>query len=68
MKIFCSGTIKYAGQAVGLILADTREIALKAADLVSVEYKKSDLAPVLSINEVLHHAGNRIHVESKGLK
>ncbi|XP_059486225.1 uncharacterized protein LOC132202920 isoform X2 [Neocloeon triangulifer] len=63
-EILCSGTIKYAGQAVGLVVAETRDIALKAADLVKVEYKTSaTLKPVLDIAEVLHHAGNRIHAE-----
>jgi len=50
-------------------LADTRELALKAADKVKVEYKKATLAPVHTIEEVLHHAGNRIHAtENKSMR
>jgi CO/xanthine dehydrogenase Mo-binding subunit len=45
-----------------MVVAETRELALKAADKVKVEYKKSNLAPVLSIEEVMRSAGNRIHV------
>jgi CO/xanthine dehydrogenase Mo-binding subunit len=45
-----------------MVVAKTRELALQAADKVKVEYKKSNLAPVLSIEEVMHSAGSRIHV------
>jgi len=45
-----------------MVVAETRELALKAADKVKVEYKKSNLAPVLSIEEVMRSAGSRIHV------
>ncbi|XP_059486228.1 uncharacterized protein LOC132202921 isoform X2 [Neocloeon triangulifer] len=64
-EILCSGKVKYAGQAVGLIVAKTREIAVKGAELVSIDYVKLVLKPVLSIGEVLHQAGNRIHTEKK---
>ena len=38
-EIFSSGKIHYAGQSIGLILADTPELALKATELVKVTYK-----------------------------
>ena len=38
-EIFSSGKIHYAGQSIGLILADTRELALEAVQLVKVTYK-----------------------------
>ena len=38
-EIFSSGKIHYAGQSIGLILADTRELALEAVKLVQVTYK-----------------------------
>jgi len=42
---------------------------MKAADKVKVEYKKATLAPVHTIEEVLHHAGNRIHAtENKSMR
>ena len=37
-EIFCTGTSNYAGQALGLILAETRDIAMAAARMVEVEY------------------------------
>ena len=37
-EIFSSGKIHYAGQSVGLIVAETREIALEAARKVVIEY------------------------------
>ena len=38
-EIFSSGKIHYAGQTIGLVLADTRELALEAVKLVKVTYK-----------------------------
>ena len=38
-EVFSSGKIHYAGQSIGLILADTRELALEAVKLVKVTYK-----------------------------
>ena len=51
-KLFASNHIHHAGQAVGLIIAKTRDTAIKAAKLVKVRYinvKK----PILSIKEAL---------------
>ena len=51
-KLFASNHIHYAGQAVGLIIANTRDIAIKAAKLVEIRYinvKK----PILSIKDAL---------------
>ncbi|CAB3359550.1 Hypothetical predicted protein [Cloeon dipterum] len=65
-EIFCSGNVKYAGQALGLVVAETRELALKAADKVKVEYKNSTITkPVISMSEVLQNAGSRIHPDDK---
>lgn len=33
-EVFSTGKIHYAGQSIGLILAETPELALKAVDLV----------------------------------
>jgi xanthine dehydrogenase/oxidase len=38
-EIFSAGKLHYAGQAVGLVVAETRELALKAARLVEVKYR-----------------------------
>ena len=37
-EIFCTGKSIFAGQALGLIVAETREIAIEAARMVQVEY------------------------------
>ena len=37
-EIFSSGKVNYAGQSIGLVLAETREIALEAARRVKVTY------------------------------
>ncbi|KAF4522205.1 hypothetical protein B566_EDAN007356 [Ephemera danica] len=49
----------YAGQAVGMIVAETRDIALKAAKKVKVEYMSTE-KPVISVEQVLRSAGGRI--------
>ncbi|KAF6212617.1 hypothetical protein GE061_013143 [Apolygus lucorum] len=51
-EIFCSGKVLYAGQPVGIIVATTQEMAIKAADQVVLEYKNST-KPLLKIKEVL---------------
>lgn len=46
----------YHGQPVGVILADTFELAYRAADLVSVSYIKNDLKQVLpTLDDVIRH-------------
>lgn len=44
-EIFSSGKIHYAGQAIGLILAEDQDTARQASDLVKITYK--DLQPVV---------------------
>ncbi|XP_047736777.1 xanthine dehydrogenase 1 [Hyalella azteca] len=51
-KIFASGRTDYAGQALGLIVAKTREIGLMAAQLVRVQYSDRK-KPVLTIQEAI---------------
>lgn len=38
-EIFCSDKLRFHGQPVGIVLAETFDIAYKARDLVKVEYK-----------------------------
>lgn len=52
-QVFCSGKVKHAGQALGLVLAQTRTQAVNAAKLVQVKYK--NLQPVvLTIKDALN--------------
>ena len=51
-KLFATNHVHYAGQAVGLIIAKTRNIAIQAAKMVKVRYTNVK-KPVLSIKEAL---------------
>lgn len=54
-EIFSSGKIHYAGQAIGLILADDQDLARQAVDLVKVTYK--NLKPlVVDLKEAMKDA------------
>lgn len=50
--VFVADRVQYAGQAVGLVVADTRETAVQAAKLVKVEYEDIK-KPILTIEEAL---------------
>lgn len=51
-QILCSGKIKYAGQPYGIVVANSRDIALMAADLVRVSYSNVS-KPALNLQDVL---------------
>ncbi|KAJ7388015.1 hypothetical protein OS493_040376, partial [Desmophyllum pertusum] len=51
-EIFCSGAVAYAGQALGLIIADTQRHADEAVKSVTVTYKEQK-PPLLTINEAV---------------
>lgn len=46
-QIFCNGRSKYAGQPAGVVVAETRAAALKAAALVVINYKQTS-KPIIS--------------------
>jgi xanthine dehydrogenase molybdopterin-binding subunit B len=52
-ELLASKNILYYGQPVALVAATTQTLALSAADLVKVYYKKSNVKPVLSIQDAL---------------
>ena len=51
-QVFAEDAVRFAGQPIGLVVADTKAIARRAAALVKVEYTQV-AAPVLSIREAL---------------
>ncbi|XP_066907154.1 uncharacterized protein [Halyomorpha halys] len=51
-ELFCSGDVKYAGQPVGMIVAETHDLAVKAAKLVTIMYTNQK-KPLLTVKEVL---------------
>ena len=54
IKVFCSGKVLYAGQALGLVVARSQMKAIEAAKLVQIKYK--DLQkPVLTIKEAMKY-------------
>ncbi|BET01356.1 2 iron, 2 sulfur cluster Hypothetical protein [Nesidiocoris tenuis] len=59
-EIFCSGKVQYAGQPVGMIVAITQELAIKAAEKVILKYA-NEKKPLLTIKEVLK-SGNKTRV------
>ena len=58
-QIFTTGRVFYAGQAIGLILADSIDNARKAAQVVKVTYKNLQ-KPILSIREALQRAPENV--------
>lgn len=50
--VFVESDVGYAGQAVGLIVAESQEIALEAAKMVQITYKNQE-KPILTIKEAL---------------
>lgn len=58
-QIFCSGLAKYAGQPAGVVVAETRAAALKAAALVVIKYKASS-KPILSTRDALEQSKKKV--------
>jgi len=58
--------VRYFGEAVAAVAADTQEIANRAADLIEVEYEL--LPPVLDVREALEPGAPRIHESSEHYK
>jgi len=51
-EVFCSGKVKHAGQAIGLVVASTRTQAVNAAKLVQIKYKNRQPV-VLTIKDAM---------------
>lgn len=52
-EIFCSGTIRYYFQPIGVIVAKSEESAQVAAELVHVSYETTNKPPLLTIRDIL---------------
>nr|CAH7725832.1 unnamed protein product [Callosobruchus chinensis] len=60
-ELFCSGRVQYYYQPVGLIVADSQETALKAAEMVKIKYTAPTEAPFLNVKQVVEaDAKNRM--------
>ncbi|XP_045620965.1 LOW QUALITY PROTEIN: uncharacterized protein [Procambarus clarkii] len=55
--VFVKNRVKYAGQAVGLVVAEDRDTAVRAATLVKLEYEDIK-KPILTIEEALEQGRN----------
>lgn len=51
-QVFAEGTTDYAGQAVGVIVADTHMNAISAAKRVKINYSKTE-RPMNDVGEVI---------------
>ncbi|XP_073971381.1 uncharacterized protein isoform X1 [Rhodnius prolixus] len=51
-ELFCSRDIMYAGQAIGVIIAESQELANRAAIKVNITYKNKQ-KPLLTVRDVL---------------
>uniref|UniRef100_T1JEH9 FAD-binding PCMH-type domain-containing protein n=1 Tax=Strigamia maritima TaxID=126957 RepID=T1JEH9_STRMM len=61
-ELFCSGKVLYAGQSLGLIVAERDDLAKEASCKVKVQYKSLG-PPVLTIKEALKHP-DRVEVKN----
>ena len=50
--MFAEVLVRFAGQPIGLVVADTKALARRAAALVSVQYTQQE-KPVLTIRDAL---------------
>lgn len=68
-EIFCSGVVQYFNQPIGLIVAESQELAEKAANLVRVSYNPGK-QPLLTIPDVIKsdkaNLDNEVHPKSRG--
>lgn len=61
--VLCQGRVRYIGDAVALVVAETRQKAAEATALVRVEYK--ELPALLDAREALAADAPRVHGDTK---
>ncbi|KAF2897493.1 hypothetical protein ILUMI_08680, partial [Ignelater luminosus] len=66
-ELFCSGVVKYYFQPLGMIVANTQELAETAANMVKAEYSPGE-KPFLSIRQILAAGANDRTREDASLK
>ena len=66
-ETFCSGKVYYAGQAIGLVVAETVDQARAAAAAVTVTYT-NEQPPRLDMRELLDATGKRMDKSKAGKK
>ncbi|ENN77740.1 hypothetical protein YQE_05810, partial [Dendroctonus ponderosae] len=59
-KLFCSDSIEYYYQPVGIIVAITHDLAQSAGEMVEIRYGASAKNAILSINDALENDQNRV--------
>lgn len=57
--VICKEEVNYKGDAVAVVIAETEEAAIKARDLIKVEYE--ELTPVMTAEEALKDGAPVIH-------
>lgn len=53
-EVFCSGTVQYYSQPIGIIVAESHDVAQEASELVEVAYKVTLYKPILTISDALN--------------
>ncbi|CAH1997051.1 unnamed protein product [Acanthoscelides obtectus] len=53
-ELFCNGRVQYYYQPIGLIVADSHDTAVKAAEMVKVEYTAPTEKPFLNVKQVVN--------------
>jgi len=69
-QVFCSGKVKYAGQPLGLIVAETQASALKAVPKVKVDYSNTS-RPWLNLRDIIASGDKtriRVDIEADTVK
>lgn len=53
-ELFCSGTVLFHSQPIGVIVAVTHNLAQKAADMVEISYSEGKEKPLYTIRQILN--------------
>lgn len=63
--LFCNGTVEYYHQPIGIIVAETEEMALRAALMVKVVYTPGTKPPLLTVRDMIKAgaADKLVHVK-----